>query len=84
MSGVVALAAAHDVSLYGSKAVGLGEAARAGLPLPPGVALSGAIVEAPDGNVFFKCVGPSATIQKAQPEIDELLKSVTKAGASKA
>ena len=46
MSGVVALAAAHDVSLYGSKAVGLGEAARAGLPLPPGVALSGAIVEA--------------------------------------
>ena len=46
MSGVVALAAAHDVSLYGSKAVGLGEAARAGLPLPPGVALSGAVVEA--------------------------------------
>ena len=46
MSGIVALAAAHDVSLYGSKAVGLGEAARAGLPLPPGVALSGAIVEA--------------------------------------
>jgi pyruvate,water dikinase len=46
MSGVVALAAAHDVSLYGSKAVGLGEAARASLPLPPGVALSGAVVEA--------------------------------------
>jgi len=50
----------------------------------PGWSLSGAIVEAPDGNVFFKCVGPTATIQKAQPEIDELLKSVVKAGASKA
>jgi pyruvate,water dikinase len=46
VSGVVALADAHDVSLYGSKAVGLGEAARAGLPLPPGVAVSGAVVEA--------------------------------------
>ncbi|HYX20708.1 MAG TPA: hypothetical protein VFA98_07670, partial [Thermoanaerobaculia bacterium] len=50
----------------------------------PGWSLSGAIVEAPDGNVFFKCVGPTATIQKAQPEIDELLKSVMKAGAAKA
>ena len=50
----------------------------------PGWSLSGAIVEAPDGNVFFKCVGPTATIQKAQAEIDELLKSITKAGAAKA
>jgi pyruvate,water dikinase len=46
VSGVVGLADAHDVSLYGSKAVGLGQAARAGLPLPPGVAVSGAVVEA--------------------------------------
>jgi Pyruvate phosphate dikinase, AMP/ATP-binding domain/Cyclic nucleotide-binding domain len=43
---VVLLADAHDVSLFGSKAVGLGEATRAGLPLPPGVALAGAVVEA--------------------------------------
>jgi hypothetical protein len=50
----------------------------------PGWSLSGAIVEAPEGNVFFKCVGPSATIQKSQPEIDELIKSVIKAGAAKA
>lgn len=50
----------------------------------PGWSLSGVIIEAPDGNVFFKCVGPTATIQKAQPEIDELLKSVVKAGAAKA
>jgi pyruvate,water dikinase len=46
VSGVVPLAEAHDDSIFGSKAVGLGEAARSGLPLPPGFALSGDIVEA--------------------------------------
>ena len=50
----------------------------------PGWALSGAIVEAPDGLVFFKCVGPQATIQKAQGDIDAMIKSVVKAGAAKA
>src|SRR5438876_3689428 len=33
-------------SLFGSKAVGLSDAARQGLPVPPGVALSGDLVEA--------------------------------------
>ena len=46
MKKVVPLAKARDDSVFGSKAVGLGEAARGGLPLPPGVALSGEIVEA--------------------------------------
>jgi pyruvate,water dikinase len=46
MEGVVPLEQAEDESLFGSKAVGLGEAARSGLPLPPGVALAGAVVEA--------------------------------------
>ncbi len=50
MEGVVPLERAHDESLFGSKAVGLGEAARSGLPLPPGVALSGAVVEAVAGG----------------------------------
>jgi phosphoenolpyruvate synthase/pyruvate phosphate dikinase len=44
--GVVPLAKARDEGIFGAKAVGLGEAERGGLPLPPGVALSGAIVEA--------------------------------------
>jgi pyruvate,water dikinase len=43
---VVPLDQARDTAVFGSKAVGLGDAARAGLPVPPGVALSGAIVEA--------------------------------------
>ena len=46
MKGVVSLEEARDDALFGSKAVGLGAAARSGLPLPPGVALAGTVVEA--------------------------------------
>ena len=46
MKKVVPFNRAHETSLFGSKAVGLGEAARQGLPVPPGVALSGDLVEA--------------------------------------
>ena len=46
MKRVVPLAKARDDAIFGSKAVGLGQAARGGLPLPPGIALSGEIVEA--------------------------------------
>ena len=48
--GVVPLERADDDSIYGSKAVGLGAAARSGLPIPPGVALSGDVVEAVAGS----------------------------------
>jgi pyruvate,water dikinase len=43
---VVPLAKAQDTAIFGSKAVGLGDAIRDGLPVPPGIALSGSIVEA--------------------------------------
>ena len=43
---VVPLAEASETSIFGSKAVGLGDAIRDGLPVPPGVALSGPVVEA--------------------------------------
>ena len=46
MKAVVGLEEAHDTGQYGSKAVGLGDAARGGLPIPPGFALSGDIVDA--------------------------------------
>ena len=46
MSGVLPLREVADTSVFGSKAVGLGEAVRAGLPVPDGFALSGATVEA--------------------------------------
>ena len=50
MRDVVPLAKARDDSVFGSKAVGLGEATREGLQLPPGIALSGSIVEAVAGG----------------------------------
>ena len=50
MNEVVPLEEAFDDAVFGSKAVGLGQAARAGIPLPPGVALSGPIVEAVAGG----------------------------------
>jgi len=46
VKGAVSLDEARDRSVFGSKAVGLGEAARAGLRVPPGVALSDPVVEA--------------------------------------
>ena len=46
MTEVVALTDALDDSLFGAKATGLGAAARAGLPIPPGIALSGSLVDA--------------------------------------
>jgi pyruvate, water dikinase len=41
----VALADAHDEQVFGGKAVQLGKAIRAGLPVPPGIALSYSLVE---------------------------------------
>ncbi len=46
MKEAVPLAKARETAVFGSKAVGLGDAEREGLPVPPGVALSGSIVEA--------------------------------------
>jgi pyruvate,water dikinase len=46
MTTVVPLAEAADESIFGAKAVGLGEAIRFDLPVPPGVALSGPTVAA--------------------------------------
>ena len=41
MTAIVPLDGAHEEAIYGAKAVGLGDALRAGLPVPPGVALPG-------------------------------------------
>lgn len=46
MKKIVPFEKAFEISLYGAKAVGLGEAARKGIPVPPGVAISGDMVEA--------------------------------------
>jgi hypothetical protein len=40
--------------------------------------LRGAIVEAPEGNVFFKLTGPAATVESAALAFDALVASVRK------
>jgi hypothetical protein len=44
----------------------------------PGYQLVGAILEAPEGNVFFKLTGPAKTVQAARPAFDKMLQSVRK------
>ena len=44
-AGLVPLSAAADESLFGGKAVSLGAAIRAGLPVPPGIVLAWHVVE---------------------------------------
>ena len=46
MTDLLPLEAVTDATVFGSKAVGLGEAIRAGLPVPGGFALAGPLVEA--------------------------------------
>jgi len=43
-----------------------------------GYRLLGAIVEAPEGNVFFKLTGPAATVGAAQADFDALVASLRK------
>jgi pyruvate,water dikinase len=75
---VVPFTKAHETSLYGAKAVGLGNAARQGLPVPAGVALSGDLVEAVasgDGKAIEKVMkataGLSAPFAVRSSAIDE-------------
>ncbi|MGH8148391.1 MAG: hypothetical protein ACRETB_00225, partial [Steroidobacteraceae bacterium] len=65
MSDLVPLLAAEDTALFGSKAVGLGQALRDGLPVPPGVALAGAVVDAVAGR-------DEATIRRVAESVADL------------
>jgi hypothetical protein len=44
----------------------------------PGYRLLGAIVEAPQGRVFFKMTGPAATVAAARAAFDRLVASIVK------
>jgi len=44
----------------------------------PGYRMVGAIVEAPEGNVFFKLTGPAKTVQAAHPVFQKMLQSLRK------
>jgi hypothetical protein len=44
----------------------------------PSFALLGAIAEGPGGNVFFKLTGPRKTVQKAAPQFEGLIHSLSR------
>jgi hypothetical protein len=44
----------------------------------PGFQLLGAIVEAPEGAVFFKFTGPSKTVEANRAAFDKMIASITK------
>jgi len=44
----------------------------------PGYRMIGSIVEAPEGNVFFKLTGPAKTVAAAEPAFQRLLASIKK------
>ena len=65
MTLIAPLADARDTAVFGSKAVGLGEALRAGIAVPGGVALAGAVVEAVatgDEAAIAKRLTPHSTL----------------------
>ena len=66
----------------GTYMAGGGPMMKAGTP-KPGYRLIGAIVEAPEGAVFFKLTGPAKTVQAAKPAFDKMLQSITKQPARK-
>ncbi len=46
----------------------------------PGYAMVGAVVEAPEGPVFFKLTGPRATVAAAEGELSRVLATIRRAG----
>lgn len=59
-----------------------GGMAAPGAPPPAAIedaALLGAIAKGPEGSVFFKLVGPRASLDGARPAFDQLLESLRKA-----
>jgi hypothetical protein len=53
-----------------------GPMAKSDAPATPGYRMLAAIVEGPQGSVFFKCTGPAKTIAANQPAFDKMIASL--------
>jgi len=56
VKGTVPLVKAQETALFGSKAVGLGQAIRDGLPVPPGFTISTQVTGASDALAYGTAV----------------------------
>ena len=66
------------VSLAGTYLASMGPMFQSGAVKKPGYKMLGAIVEAPEGNVFLKLTGPEETVMGAEGEFQDLLNSLRK------
>ncbi len=66
------------VSLAGTYLASMGPMFQSGAEKKPGYKMLGAIVGAPEGNVFLKLTGPEKTVMSAEGEFQDLLNSLRK------
>lgn len=64
------------LELQGTYLASMGPMAAAGAVKKPGYKLLGAIVEAPEGPVFFKLTGPAKTVTAAKVDFEKLVRSL--------
>lgn len=70
--------AVTTVSLAGTYLASMGPMFQSGAVKKPGYKMLGAIIEAPEGNVFVKLTGPEKTVLGAEGEFQALLDSLRK------
>ena len=70
--------AVTTVSLAGTYLASMGPMFQSGAVKKPGYRMLGAIVEAPEGNVFLKLTGPEKTVLGAESEFQAILNSLRK------
>ena len=64
------------VSLAGTYLASMGPMFQSGAVKKTGYKMLGAIIQAPEGNVFLKLTGPEQTVMSAEDEFQELLNSL--------
>lgn len=70
--------AVTTVSLAGTYLASMGPMFQSGTVKKPDYRMLGAIIEAPEGNVFLKLTGPEKTVLSAEGEFQALLNSLSK------
>ena len=70
--------AVTTVSLAGTYLASMGPMFQSGAVKKPGYRMLGAIIEAPEGNVFVKLTGPEKTVLGAEGEFQAFLNSLRK------
>lgn len=66
------------LELEGTYLASMGPMAASGAVKKPGYKLLGAIVEAPEGPVFFKLTGPTKTVNGAKADFEKLVRSLSR------